>query len=80
MIAQLGITNKTFLNLDCRDLMEYDLPLYKQLLTYPAETIGIFDMVLQDYITLENIDLPFIQVCLAVSHPRNLCLDPPFVP
>jgi len=62
MIEQLAATNKTVLNLDCRDLREFDQPLYKQLLTYPAETISIFDMVLSDYIQLENMDLPYIQV------------------
>lgn len=43
-------------------MRNYDQALFKQLLTYPAETIGIFDMVLADRIAMEGMDLPFIQV------------------
>jgi DNA replicative helicase MCM subunit Mcm2 (Cdc46/Mcm family) len=41
---------------------QHDVALYKQLLRYPAETINIFDLVLSEYVNINDLDIKFIQV------------------
>lgn len=62
MIEQLVDTKKMHLNVDCKDLAEYDDGLFRQLLRYPQETIPIFDLVAHEYTVLQGLDIPTIQV------------------
>eukprot|EP00041_Stephanoeca_diplocostata_P025419 m.664642 g.664642 ORF g.664642 m.664642 type:complete len:842 (-) comp22746_c0_seq2:152-2677(-) len=62
MIEQLVDTKKMHLNVDCKDLAEYDDDLFRQLLRYPQETIPIFDLVAHEYTVLQGLDIPTIQV------------------
>eukprot|EP00040_Diaphanoeca_grandis_P003779 m.25877 g.25877 ORF g.25877 m.25877 type:complete len:850 (+) comp15196_c0_seq1:211-2760(+) len=57
LLDQVSTTMKLYLNIDCKDLAEFNSSLYRQLLRYPQELIPMFDDVVNDYLQQQGMEL-----------------------
>jgi len=48
-LQKITITNKPFLELDCKHLKSFNFDLYRQIIHYPEEIIPTFDTIANDY-------------------------------